>query len=101
VPIVTSTGGLKDTVDDCTKARLEKGKATGFVIKDFSSKSMTDAIKKAVKLYKESPSDWKKLMITGMKKDFSWPGQARKYMDLFEKQIKASGKETVKAEAKR
>ena len=83
VPIVTSTGGLKDTVDNATPTQLEKGKATGFVIRAFSSRSLIETVKKAGKLFNDDPIKWQKLMITGMKKDFGWPKQAKKYMALY------------------
>jgi starch synthase len=83
IPVVTSTGGLKDTVDNVTAARLEKGKATGYVIKDFTTASLVKALKSAVKLHKEEPEKWHKLVVTAMQKDFSWPKQAKKYVELF------------------
>jgi len=84
VPVVTATGGLKDTVDNLTAAKLATGKATGFVIASFSSKSLVNTLKKAVKMYRDEPASWEMLMIAGMKKDFSWPKQAKKYLDLYE-----------------
>lgn len=83
VPIVTATGGLKDTIDNFTEARLEKGKATGFVMRTFSSASLVSTLRKAVDLYRSDPAKWQKLMIAGMKKDFSWPRQAKKYHELY------------------
>jgi starch synthase len=84
VPVVTATGGLKDTVDNVTAAKLAEGKATGFVIASFSSKSLVNTLKKAAKMYRDEPASWEMLMIAGMKKDFSWPKQAKKYLDLYE-----------------
>ncbi len=83
VPIVSSTGGLKDTVQNVTPARLAKGNATGFVIKSFTASSMFNTIKKAVKLFRDDRKAWKKLMVTGMREDFSWPSQAGVYMKLY------------------
>jgi len=83
VPIVTATGGLKDTVDNVTPARLKAGKATGFVIKAFTAQSLLNTVKKAAKLFREDSQAWRGLMIAGMKKDFSWPAQAKKYVKLY------------------
>jgi starch synthase len=88
VPIVSSTGGLKDTVDNVSPARLQSGKATGFVMKDFSSNSLFNTVKKAAKMFRDEPSAWQKLMVSGMKKDFSWLSQAKIYMKLYDSLIK-------------
>jgi len=84
VPIVSNTGGLKDTVDNYTPAKLDKGKANGFVMGAFTPGSLHSTVKKAVKLYREKPKDWKKLMVAGMKKDFGWPAQALIFMELYD-----------------
>jgi starch synthase len=97
VPMVTSTGGLKDTVDNATAARLEKGKATGFVIPSFSSQALVATLRKAVRLFEDHPVKWQKLMITGMKKDFSWPKQAKKYVALYQSLTSASAGECAGA----
>ena len=84
VPIVSSTGGLKDTVENFTPAKLKKGQATGFVMQSFSSASMFNTVKKATELFRNDPESWMNLMAAGMKKDFSWPAQAGKYAKLYE-----------------
>ena len=84
VPIVSSTGGLKDTVDNVTPARLKSGKATGFVMKSFTGNSLFNTVKKAVKMYRDTPSEWKNLVIAGMKKDISWNSQAKVYQKLYD-----------------
>lgn len=88
VPIVSSTGGLKDTVDNVTPARMKSGKATGFVMKAFSGNSLFNSINKAAKMFRDEPEAWKKLMITGMKKDFGWHAQAKIYMKLYGELLK-------------
>ena len=88
VPIVSSTGGLKDTVENATPAKLKAGKATGFVMRAFSGNSVINAIKKAAQMFRDDPDAWKELMITGMKKDFSWPSQAKKYLKLYNSMIR-------------
>ncbi len=76
VPIVRATGGLKDTVN---------GK-NGFVFKKFDSKDFYKTIESAIKVF-QSKSQWQKLQLNGMKKDFSWKKPARKYLNLYNKLI--------------
>ena len=87
VPIVSKTGGLMDTVENYTAKRLEKGRATGFIMSDFTAAALMKSIRAATKLYREKPGDWKKLVITGMNRDFSWPSQAKLYMTLYKSLI--------------
>jgi len=83
VPIVSSTGGLKDTVDNFTLARVNKNAVTGFVIRNFTASNLLSTLKKAVKIYRDEPKTWRKIVLAGMKKDFSWPAQAKKYVKLY------------------
>ena len=84
LPIVRSTGGLADTVEDLT----EKPKSgTGFVFNDYSSKQMLSAVKRAVAAFKDEKI-WKAAMKRAMKKDFSWDASAKKYIDLYKKLLK-------------
>lgn len=77
VPIVRQTGGLADTVDD----------KVGFSFKKFDSEELYNTIKKALDVYYKAPSQWKKIQITGMKKDFSWNKSAKEYLKLYKKLI--------------
>ncbi len=83
VPIVTATGGLKDTVNNFTAARLKKNEVTGFVMKAFSAPSLVNTVKKAVGIFRDQPDNWNKIVLAGMNKDFSWPSQAGKYLKLY------------------
>jgi starch synthase len=88
VPVVTATGGLKDTVKAYTPARLEKGQATGFVISKPSARGLASTLRKASNLFRQEPETWRRLMIAGMNEDFGWPSQAKKYMNLYKKTLR-------------
>jgi starch synthase len=75
VPIVRSTGGLKDTV---------KNKKTGFVFKNKDSLALAGAMVEAMKFYKKKTS-FDKMKILLMKQDFSWDKSAREYLRLYKK----------------
>ena len=84
VPIVRKTGGLADTVEFYN---WETQEGTGFVFEYYNAESLYWAIQHAVQTFADK-SSWKKLVIRGMKKDFSWDRQIPKYVDLYDKLTK-------------
>lgn len=78
VPIVRETGGLKDSIHDCSL-----GSGNGFTFYEQKPKILADTIKRALKVY-NNKEDWKKLVDTVMTIDFSWNKSAEKYYDMFQ-----------------
>lgn len=83
VPIVRATGGLDDTVQDFNPV---SGEGNGFKFTDYSSSSLLQAIKRALKAYENRPL-WEQLMIRGMSLDFSWASSARAYLNVYEQAL--------------
>jgi starch synthase len=83
IPIVRRTGGLNDTVRDCTLETLEAGTATGFVFEKPKQADLTDAINRALELYRD-PTAWNQLVRIGMAQDWSWEVSAKRYLELYE-----------------
>lgn len=77
VPIVRSIGGLKDTVKDISE---ENG--YGITFDEFSIEAASDAIHRAVELYKDQKK-YSEVLSTIMKLDFSWKRSAREYLDMY------------------
>lgn len=90
VPIVTPTGGLSDTVVDCTAQSLGDGTATGFHVHHYNPESLDEAIGRALHLQYHDPESWKKVVETGMSQDWSWRKSAVQYIDLYEQTIALS-----------
>lgn len=84
IPVVRATGGLDDTIDDYDPASRT---GTGFKFTNYNSGEMLGALRKAVHLYNDQPA-WRKLMKTGMAKDFSWETSAAKYVQLYRSLVK-------------
>lgn len=80
VPIVRSTGGLKDTVQAYDHVA---GTGDGFTFLTYNASDMLFAIERAIGLYKDYKEDWKKVVQNGMKKDFSWSSIADQYIELY------------------
>ena len=99
VPVVRKTGGLADTIVDCTAANLENDTATGFSFLNYDSGEFLAAIKRALKLYKNIDG-WRRLMLRGMRQDWSWNRSSRQYFELYEKAMykakSACGRKTSK-----
>ncbi len=81
VPVVRATGGLDDTI---VPFNPETGEGNGFKFSPYESVAFLGVIRQAVDLFLNSQV-WKRLMVNGMKADFSWEESARKYILLYEK----------------
>jgi starch synthase len=81
-PVVHNTGGLADSVIDCTAETLKDGTASGFVFSGMSADNLYDTIKRAVELYHDQRK-WKVLRKNCMSKDFSWETSARAYREVY------------------
>ena len=94
VPIARQTGGLADSVDDATEAKILSGEATGFTFARYSGGDLLNAVKRAVHTYKDKdrPDLWRKLVINGMRRDFSWAQSARAYEALMSGMVKSEQK---------
>ena len=83
VPVVSRTGGLIDTVVDCSDISLQRGTATGFHIAASDAQALDDAIGRALRLRYHEPDRWTQLVETGMSQDWSWTRSARQYVSLY------------------
>jgi starch synthase len=82
-PIVRFTGGLADTVVDCTPATLAGGTATGFAFLARAPEALIDAVRRALHLYRDQPEQWLRLVRIGMRQDWSWERVAVEYDKVF------------------
>ena len=83
-PIVHATGGLVDSVVDCTAATLRDGTASGFMYNGITAENLLAAIRRAVDLYHDR-SKWKALCENCMAKNFSWESSAKAYRAVYYK----------------
>jgi len=81
-PIVHATGGLVDSVVDCTAATLKDGTASGFMFEGMTAEKLFSAIQRAVNLYHDQRI-WKTLCMSCMAKDFSWETSAAAYRAVY------------------
>ncbi len=80
VPVVHTTGGLKDTVPSTD----ESGNGgLGFTFQSYNGEDFLYAIKRCLNLYHTNREKFRALQQRGMVQDFSWNAPAEKYMALF------------------
>ena len=81
IPIVRSTGGLADTVQDFDP---ETAAGNGFAFKPYDAMALFGAIVRALENHKYKDT-WHRLMLKVMSADYSWDASARKYVDLYQR----------------
>ncbi|MEO6423201.1 MAG: glycosyltransferase, partial [Candidatus Nitrotoga sp.] len=81
-PVVHATGGLIDTVLDCSASSLEQGIASGFVFKSLDTSSLLATARRAVMTYHDKKI-WRTLQHYCMVKDFGWSQSAAAYHDIY------------------
>lgn len=83
IPIVRETGGLKDTIFDCGDPN-----GNGFTFKTYDAYDMLWAINRAIDLYYNRNTEWKKLVSRALGIDHSWNNSALQYIDMYNDVLK-------------
>jgi starch synthase len=82
LPLVRRTGGLADTVTDCSLEELGDERATGFVFEGFDASDLTRALRRAFALWTR-PRDWRAVRSRAMAQRFGWDTAAASYLALY------------------
>jgi starch synthase len=81
-PVARATGGLADTIVDCTPQTLAAGTASGFLFEEPTAEDLAAAVRRAIGVYRERGT-WRSLQQNGMARDFGWTGPAREYVEVY------------------
>jgi starch synthase len=81
-PVVRATGGLADTVVNCTPATLAAGSASGFIFREPSAQALLAAVERAAGAWRDGAT-WRALQRNGMARDFGWERSARRYAAIY------------------
>ena len=81
-PVAHATGGLRDSVVDCTPETLKNHTATGFMFAPLNRDALLEACQRAVAAYHDKRI-WRQLQKNGMSRDFSWEARAQQYLGLY------------------
>lgn len=79
VPVVRETGGLKDSIQDCTL-----GEGNGFSFADYGAESFYNTVMNAVNRY-QNKEQWEALVKHDLALDFSWGKAAEEYIQMYRK----------------
>lgn len=79
IPIVHSTGGLRDTVEAFNP---ETKSGNGVTFQSYNAYDMLDAVKRAIALFYNKPL-WRILRKNAMSGDFSWKKPAQEYLAIY------------------
>ena len=82
LPLVHRTGGLADTVVDCTLEDMADERATGFVFDRFDAAELTRALRRVFALWAR-PRDWRTVRRRAMDQRFGWDTAAASYLALY------------------
>ena len=80
IPVVRTTGGLIDTVEQFDK---KTGKGCGFRFVNYSAEEFLVTIQEAINTY-EDKKVWRRLIQNAMQVDFSWDRSVEKYNEVYE-----------------
>lgn len=78
VPVVRATGGLRDSISDCTL-----GEGNGFVFDSYDTDGFYHALMNAVSRFHDT-ENWQNLVRYDLTRDFSWSRSAEQYRDMYE-----------------
>ena len=81
-PVAHATGGLVDSIVDCTPETIADKTATGFLFSPMTRQALLEGVARAVRAYGDKKL-WRPIQKTGMAKDFSWEASAAQYVELY------------------
>lgn len=87
IPIVRKTGGLADTIFDVDYSEKLFDETNGYTFDFPDNIGVESALKRAIDCWYNEPEKWRKLMINGMKIDFSWNHPCDQYLNIYKKLI--------------
>jgi starch synthase len=85
MPIVRSTGGLKDTIFDCEDKKIPIEMRNGFVFYEPTPTAINQTLLRAFNLYRSEKAAYQALIHKSMKGDYSWQKPAHEYLKLYRK----------------
>jgi starch synthase len=84
VPIVRGVGGLIDTVFDHDYAQTPSRERNGYVFYQADYQGLESAMSRAIGLWNLYPEEFRQLMISGMRYDYSWNHPGQNYLNIYE-----------------
>lgn len=83
VPIVRRTGGLADTISDIDYSDKPLKQRNGYTFDHPDATGIDSAMDRAIHCWFEEPEKWRRLMLNGMRIDFSWNHSSNRYLEIY------------------
>jgi len=83
VPVVHAVGGLVDTVQDPGDDGLARGQGSGFSFSGLSVENLHGTLERAVRMYRQDPVAWARVVQNGLERDNSWGPSAAAWAQLY------------------
>lgn len=90
VPIVRSTGGLKDTVFDVDDSSIPAKTRNGFCFQEATKEALNKTLERAVQLFNTDPATFQSIQKRGMILNFSWKNPTLEYLKLYRTLLKSA-----------
>ncbi len=84
VPIVRAVGGLADTVFDRDHSDRPYEQRNGYVFDNADYQGIESAMRRSFGLWHCYPEEFRKLMVNGMRYDYSWNFPGQHYLNIYE-----------------
>jgi starch synthase len=84
IPIARSVGGIVNTVFDRDHSDRPWWQRNGYTFNDLNFSGIESAINRAIGLYYDYPNDFRELMSSGMRQDYSWNLPGSNYVNIFD-----------------
>ena len=84
VPIVRAVGGLADSVRDRDHSNRPSEERNGYVFDVPDHAGIESAMRRAFGLWYGYPEEFRKLMVNGMRYDYSWNYPGQHYVNIYE-----------------
>src|SRR5450631_3887346 len=84
VPIVRAVGGLVDTVFDRDYSDRPYRKRNGYAFQHIDNMAVESALDRAIDLWYSHPTEFRELMVNGMRQDHSWANPGQRYVNIYQ-----------------
>ncbi|MGH7813653.1 MAG: glycogen synthase [Candidatus Binataceae bacterium] len=84
VPIVRAVGGFTDTIFDRDHSDRPFGERNGYVFNSGDIAGLESAMRRALGLWNHYPDEFRRLMLNGMRYDYSWNRPGQHYLNIYD-----------------
>lgn len=88
IPVVRHTGGLADTIFDVDDSGLPFEQTNGYSFQHPDNQGVEYALDRALTCWKNDPKKWNRLVLQGMRLDFSWVKSTEQYVGVYNKVLR-------------